>query len=93
MTHIPCPDKRNWQDLQDGGQDASRKDELLCHLAGTLTRPGFTLAQALYELSANVAEVAFVGTAGTFYRRDHTTPAGTITLNSATAPTLRKRAT
>lgn len=54
---------------------------------------GFSLAQALYELSANVSEVAFTGAAGTFYKRDHTTPAGTITLDSGTSPTLRKRAT
>lgn len=54
---------------------------------------GFSLAQALYEISANVSEVAFSGAAGTFYKRDHTTPAGTITLDDATTPTLRKRAT
>ena len=52
-----------------------------------------TVAQALYEILANICEVSFVGTSGAFRKRDHVTTAGTITLDSATLPTLRKRAT
>lgn len=52
-----------------------------------------TLANLLYEILAHVSESAIVGTTKTINRVDHVTPAGTFTLDSATAPTSITRAT
>jgi hypothetical protein len=52
-----------------------------------------TLAQALCELLAHSGEKAISGTTLTINKFDHTTPAETFTLDSATAPTAITRAT
>lgn len=51
-----------------------------------------TLAQAHFELLSQLGEAAIVGTTKTINKLDHTTPAETFTLDSATAPTSITRA-
>lgn len=52
-----------------------------------------TLAQALYVLVAHLEEASISGTTKTIKKRDQSTTAETLTLNSATAPTSVTRAT
>lgn len=52
-----------------------------------------TPAQAVCEILAHLGEMAIVGTTKTVNKFDHTTPAETFTLDSATAPTSIRRAT
>lgn len=52
-----------------------------------------TLAQSLFLTQQAVTEAAIVGTTLTVNKLDGTTPAATFTLNSATTPTSRTRAT
>lgn len=51
-----------------------------------------TLAQVLYMIYAGVAQFSITGTTLTVYKLDGTTAAMTFTLDSATAPTSRVRA-
>jgi hypothetical protein len=52
-----------------------------------------TPAELLYTILACVSQFAISSTTLTTYKLDGTTPSGTYTLDSATAPTLRDRAT
>jgi hypothetical protein len=52
-----------------------------------------TLAQALFEILQNVGEFSITGTTITVKKRDGTTTAFTATLDDATTPTSRTRAT
>lgn len=51
-----------------------------------------TLAQLAYEIVAHLGEAAIVSTTKTIKKLDHTTTAGTFTLDSATTPTTITRA-
>jgi hypothetical protein len=53
----------------------------------------FTIPQALYEICQTLSEFEIVGTTITANRRDGLTPAMTFTLDDATNPTSRTRAT
>jgi len=52
-----------------------------------------TMEQALYEIMSLIEEYSIASTTLTHNKRDGATAAGTTTLNSATAPTSRTRAT
>lgn len=52
-----------------------------------------TQAQALYEINQRLQEMKIVGTTMTVNKRDQVTAAETLTLDSATTPTLISRAT
>ena len=52
----------------------------------------FTVAQALFEIAQSIGEFAIAGTTITMKKRDGAATAGTYTLDSATAPTSRTRA-
>ncbi len=52
-----------------------------------------TVAQAFFELLSSLGEFSIVGTTITCKKRDHSTTLFTSTIDSATVPTLRTRAT
>lgn len=53
----------------------------------------FTVAQALYEIAQSIGDFSISGTTLTVKKRDGSTTAATYTLNDATSPTSRTRAT
>lgn len=52
-----------------------------------------TLPELMYEVLAHLGEASIAGTTKTLNKINHVTPAGTFTLDSATAPTSITRAT
>ncbi len=65
---------------------------LTTQMTEAYTTGAFTLSQALYEIAQALGQFSIVGTTLTMQKRDLTTAAGTFTLDSATAPTSRTRA-
>lgn len=62
-------------------------------LTESYNKTNVTLAQGIYELLQVVGQFSIAATTLTFQKRDTSTVAGTFTLDSATSPTSRTRAT
>lgn len=79
------------------GGYAAGQDPFTLIMASAMTESyttgAFTLPQALYEIAQVVGQFSITGTTLTFQKRDKTTAGGTFTLNDATNPTSRTRAT